>query len=97
MGEDVEDADTNDQFATIHTNTRADKRHARKDFFKLFLDDSVIDVIVSQTNLFADQFLSSHDIRTFYRARAQIQINIQCNQYTMQSQSHYTRYAHNHT
>ena len=44
-------------------------------FFKLFLDNRVIDVIVSQTNLFADQFLSGQVVRPFSRIRARKSTN----------------------
>lgn len=57
VGENVEDADVNDSLPQ-KTQTPGLTKHMQGksilDFFKLFLDDSVIDVIVSQTNLFAN-------------------------------------------
>ena len=59
VGENVEDADANDSLPQYTQTPGLTKHMQRKstcilDFFKLFLDDSVIDVIVSQTNLFAN-------------------------------------------
>ena len=40
------------------------------DFFKLIVDDDILGLIVSQTNLYADQFIASYEVRPFSRVRA---------------------------
>ena len=73
VGENVQDANTYDSLPQ-YTQTPGLTKHMQGkrilDFFKLFLDDSVIDVIVCQTNHFADQFLSGQVRRPFSRMRA---------------------------
>ena len=61
VGENVQDADAHDSLPQ-YTQTPGLTKHMQGksilDFFKLFLDNNVIDVIVSQSNLIEDQFLS---------------------------------------
>ena len=40
------------------------------DFFQLIVDNDILGLIVSQTNLYAGQFIASHEIRTFSRVQA---------------------------
>ena len=78
VGENVQDADAHDSLPQ-YTQTPGLTKHMQGtsilDFFKHFLDDSVIDVIVSQTNLFADQILSGQVVRPFSRMRARKSTN----------------------